>query len=161
MKILDQLKINLLLSLLFAISLICTALFPFISKKFGFEFLDAFYYPLEVTNIINSMSAEMLRMHTIATLTLDVIYPLAYGLFFVGLVSRLSSNKKLILIPLILIFVDLAEGINQVVLLNLLITDTLLLLKASLTLIKFALLIISILMVTTLLFKQKNKRSNF
>lgn len=154
MKILSHLKTNFILTLLFLISLICGILFPVISKKFGFEFLDAFYHPIEVTNIVNSMSPKMLRMHTIATLTLDVIYPFAYGLFFIGLISRLSSKIKLIFIPLTLIFVDILEGINQVVLLNWFISDSLLFFKASLTLIKFTLLILSILLVITLLIKR-------
>ncbi|RMD80983.1 MAG: hypothetical protein D6815_12880 [Candidatus Dadabacteria bacterium] len=51
------------------------------------------------------------RVHLLATATLDLAFPVAYVLFFAGLVERLSGRaSSLILVPAVLGAVDLCEN---------------------------------------------------
>ena len=64
---------------------------------------------------LNEMSSDQRSAHFNATVTLDTIYPLAYGGLFIGLLSRLSWSWRWILIcvPIIAVLSDYAENTIQ------------------------------------------------
>jgi hypothetical protein len=102
--------------LLFIATLSITAGFPAISNVWGVIFIDGISSPDEVRIVIAQMTAEQKIVHAWATATLDVAYPLAYGLFFAGTALRFFTKYGLYLaaLPLIAIPVDLIEGVVQI-----------------------------------------------
>lgn len=64
---------------------------------------------------LNEMSPDQRKTHFYATVTLDVIYPIAYGGLFIGLLSRLAWSWRWILIcvPIIGALSDYAENAIQ------------------------------------------------
>ncbi|MFT6437772.1 MAG: hypothetical protein ACJAVI_005853 [Candidatus Azotimanducaceae bacterium] len=119
---LEKITTNRALWLLFIATLTITAGFPAVSNIWGVMFIDGISSPDEVRIVISQMSAEQKIVHAWVTATLDVAYPLSYGLFFAGTALRFFSKYGLYLatLPLIAIPVDLIEGVVQVLAL----TDT-------------------------------------
>ena len=91
------------------------------------------------------MSVLQVSIHLWVTMTLDVIFPLAYGFLFFGiLLNNLEDQWKfLAILPLILIAADLAEGIFQIQLLKAETTKMMIVsYKNNITLIKYFLFLI-------------------
>jgi len=86
-------------------------------------------------------------IHLWVTMTLDVIFPLAYGFLFFGILSKNLEGKWkfLAVLPLILIAADLTEGIFQIQLLKAETTEMIVVsYKNKITLIKYFLFLICI-----------------
>jgi len=64
---------------------------------------------------LTEMSPDQRSTHFYATVTLDVLYPLAYGGLFIGLLSRLAWSWRwlLICVPIIGAIADYAENTVQ------------------------------------------------
>ena len=128
------------------LSFICICAFLFIGNRFEINYLDQEYLDQRILFILENMSAFQASIHLWVTMTLDVIFPLAYGFLFFGiLLSNLESQWKfLCVLPLMLIGVDLIEGIFQIWLLKaetaemMLVSD-----KNKFTLMKYFLFLIS------------------
>ena len=91
------------------------------------------------------MSALQASIHLWVTMTLDVVFPLAYGFLFFGiLLNNLEGQWRfLAVLPLILIAADLTEGIFQIQLLKAETTEMMIVsYKNKITLIKYFLFLI-------------------
>lgn len=102
--------------MLFAATLLNTLAFPLLAAAFDVTFVDALSVPQEVREVIAQMSSSQQVAHAWITGTLDVTYPLVYGLFFAGsaLCFFPGIGKWLALPILLAIPVDLAEGVVQI-----------------------------------------------
>lgn len=93
-----------------------------VSNTYGFEFLDTMWSGNEVLNAVLQMTQEQKHMHKLATITLDVAFPIAYSALFAGMTLRYfagSSFMEFLLLPAILVLpIDLIEGGVQMLLLN-------------------------------------------
>ena len=85
-----------------------------------FSLIDLISDPEMVRSQVEAMTREQRMIHAWTTVTLDVIYPLAYGPLFAGLALRYLGRAG----PFIAIFAgiaviaDLVEGFTQVVILH-------------------------------------------
>jgi hypothetical protein len=94
--------------------LLLTGVFVGLSHS-GFPFIDFLKDPAEVRAAIAAMSPEQRQMHSVLTATLDVAYPLSFGLLFAGLIWRFFGPAKwLALVALLVTPVDIAEGAVQI-----------------------------------------------
>ena len=102
------------------LSFICICAFLFIGNRFEINYLDQEYLDERVLFILENMSAFQASIHLWVTMTLDVIFPLAYGFLFFGiLLKNLEGQWRfLAVLPLILITADLTEGVFQIQLLK-------------------------------------------
>ena len=102
------------------LSFVCICAFLFIGNRFEINYLDQEYLNQRVLFVLENMSALQVSIHIWVTMTLDVIFPLAYGFLFFGiLLNNLEGQWKfLAVLPLILIAADLTEGIFQIQLLK-------------------------------------------
>jgi hypothetical protein len=107
---------------LFAATVVLTALFPFVSAHFDIILIDGISSPQSTREIIAGFSPGQRTAHAWITGTLDVAYPLAYGLLFAGAGLQFfpTAGRYLALAPLVCIPVDLLEGLVQILAL----TDT-------------------------------------
>ena len=117
-----------------------TATFPPLAQHFDLTLLDGISSPQLARETIAGFSADQRIAHAWITGTLDVAYPLAYGLLFAGATRRFfpRAGKYLALPPLLVIPVDLFEGLIQI--LALLAMADWLALKAAVTPLKLLLL---------------------
>ena len=129
------------------LSFVCICAFLFIGYRFGINYLDQEYLDQRVFFILENMSALQASIHLWVTMTLDVIFPLAYGILFFGILSKNLEGKWkfLAVLPLILIAADLTEGIFQIQLLKAETTEMIVVsYKNKITLIKYFLFLICI-----------------
>ncbi len=127
------------------LSFVCICAFLFIGNRFEINYLDQEYLDQRVFFILENMSVLQVSIHLWVTMTLDVIFPLAYGFLFFGiLLNNLEDQWKfLAILPLILIAADLAEGIFQIQLLKAETTRMMIVsYKNNITLIKYFLFLI-------------------
>ncbi len=106
------------LAVTFASTLVMTVLFGVVMLVWDFELIDEMYRADVIAAHVRAMSAEQRTVHAWMTATLDVAYPLAYGAFFLGAALRFFDHRWLALPALLVVPVDLAEGVTQVLLLN-------------------------------------------
>ena len=126
------------------LSFVCICAFLLIGNSFEINYLDQEYLDQRVLFILEDTSALQASIHLWVTMTLDVIFPIAYGFLFFGiLLSNLEGQWKfLAILPLILIAADLTEGIFQIQLLKAEATEMIMVsYKNKITLIKYFLLI--------------------
>ena len=127
------------------LSFVCICGFLFIGYRFGINYLDQEYLDQRVFFILENMSALQASIHLWVTMTLDVVFPLAYGFLFFGiLLNNLEGQWRfLAVLPLILIAADLTEGIFQIQLLKAETTEMMIVsYKNKITLIKYFLFLI-------------------
>ena len=127
------------------LSFVCICAFLFVGNKFEINYLDQEYLDQRVLFILENMSTLQASIHLWVTMTLDVIFPLAYGFLFFGiLLNNLEGQWKfLAVLALILIAVDLTEGIFQIQLLKAETTEMMIVsYKNKITLIKYFLFLI-------------------
>ncbi len=101
---------------LFAATVVITLLFPLLAGIWQLTLVDPISAPDAVRAVIGSMSQEQKTAHAWITATLDVAYPLAYGLLFAGVALHFFERygAYLALAGLLAIPVDLFEGVVQV-----------------------------------------------
>ena len=127
------------------LSFVCICAFLFIGYRFGINYLDQEYLDQRVFFTLENMSALQASIHLWVTMTLDVVFPLAYGFLFFGiLLNNLEGQWRfLAVLPLILIAADLTEGIFQIQLLKAQTTEMMIVsYKNKITLIKYFLFLI-------------------
>ncbi|MDE2759697.1 MAG: hypothetical protein OXH90_05280 [Paracoccaceae bacterium] len=78
--------------------------------------LDVLMTGFEARERLAGMTSDQIRIHLIGTATIDMLYPVAYGIFFSGLLYRLSGSwqKTLPILPLIGAGFDLTENLVQI-----------------------------------------------
>lgn len=106
--------------LLLAITLITTVSFGVVMHIWDFLLIDEMYDAEQISAHISALSAEQKQVHIWTTATLDVLYPLVYGLLFAGVALKaFGKNGLLLALPsLLCIPADLSEGFAQVMLLS-------------------------------------------
>ena len=127
------------------LSFVCICAFLFIGNRFEINYLDQEYLDQRIIFILKNMTVLQVSIHLWVTMTLDVIFPIAYGFLFFGiLLSNLDGQWKfLAVLPLILIAADLTEGIFQIQLLKAETTEMMIVsYKNKITLIKYFLFLI-------------------
>ena len=124
---------------LFTATILITLSFPLVSRLWDLTLIDAISSPNLVREVMAGMTVGQKVAHAWVTATLDVAYPIVYGGLFAGVALRFFPvNGRYLSIPALLVIpVDLAEGIVQVLAL----TETIdwLMLKAFLTPLKMIL----------------------
>jgi len=85
-----------------------------------FEIIDEIYDARKLTDHLAAMTAEQKHVHAWTTGTLDVAYPFAYGILFIGMALRHfgKAGPFLALFPTLCIPVDLLEGLIQIKILS-------------------------------------------
>ena len=127
---------------LFALFVIETISFGLVMAIWDFGIIDEMSDPEKIQRHIDNMSQSQRMTHAWMTGTLDVAYPLTYGALFAGL--SLRAFRPSFAIPAFAVIpTDLSEGVVQILLLTG--NDQLLWLKAYITPLKFALIIIALL----------------
>lgn len=116
----DMLTRPKVLWLLFGATLAMTIAFGLVMKIWQFELIDEMYLPDQIKAHLASLTPSQKYVHAWVTATLDVAYPLAYGGFFIGMALRFFGRYGawLALPGVLVIPVDLAEGLVQILLLN-------------------------------------------
>lgn len=96
-----------------------TLSFVLVSSVFGFSFIDHLWTPGKVLVALEDMTTTQKIAHAVATATLDVAYPFAYGSLLAGLIFRYFSKLGGLLVwpALLVIPTDLAEGFVQILIL--------------------------------------------
>ena len=127
------------------LSFVCICAFLFIGNRFEINYLDQEYLDQRIIFILKNMTVLQVSIHLWVTMTLDVIFPIAYGFLFFGiLLKNLEGQWRfLAVLPLILITADLTEGIFQIQLLKAETTEMMkVIYKNKITLIKYFLFLI-------------------
>jgi len=106
--------------ILLAAAVLMTVGFSVVADTFQFSILDELYDAEEIRARLAVMTPDQKQAHRWMTGTLDVLYPLVYGAFFIGMALRfLGRFGPLLALPgIVVIPVDLAEGVVQILLLN-------------------------------------------
>jgi len=101
---------------LFIATVLITASFPIASQYYDLTLVDGISSPDVTRQVIAEFSEGQRTAHAWITATLDVAYPLAYGLLFAGVSLRFFPvlGRYLAVAPLVCIPVDLFEGLVQV-----------------------------------------------
>jgi len=112
---------NLLISL--AGMLLCLVFFGALERTLGAGILDLMpsYSMNEVQARFEIYGADGRRLYALASVSLDLLFPISYSCFFIGIIIRLvESNilKWLVVIPMMLASVDLLENIQFCIMLN-------------------------------------------
>ena len=90
-------------------------MFQFLAPIWELRLIDSISAPDEVRAVIAGFSAEQRTAHAWITATLDVAFPLAYGLLFAGSAIRFFPNLTFLALPgFAVIPVDCVEGAVQV-----------------------------------------------
>jgi hypothetical protein len=128
----------------FITTLLLSVVFQVVVDVWQLTLLDMMFDAERLKVAIASMTQQQRFVHVIVTATLDVIYPLAYGGFFIGAAFKFfpKMGSGLAVPSMMLILVDWFEGVIQIMAL----TDIAqwLEFKAQLTIMKYGLLIIAI-----------------
>ena len=100
----------------FILGVLLTILFQVIAAQYNLVLLDGISDPQTAREIIATMTAQQRSVHVWVTSTLDVAYPITYGIFFAGTALKLyPANGKYLAWPaLICVPIDLLEGVIQV-----------------------------------------------
>ncbi len=100
----------------FILVVVMTVVFQIISGQYNLVLLDSLSDPTEVRNMLANMTEQQRSVHVWVTSTLDVAYPIAYGIFFAGSAYKFFPvyGKYLALPALICVPVDIIEGLIQV-----------------------------------------------
>jgi len=100
--------------------MVMSLVFVWVMWRWGFIIIDEIYQPEVLQAHLDEMSDKQKSVHAIMTGTLDVAYPFAYGVFFMGMSLRFLGKwgPWLALPALLCIPVDLIEGVIQILLLN-------------------------------------------
>ena len=85
-----------------------------------FGIIDEMYKPDQIIAHIDALTPVQRKAHAWMTGTLDVVYPFAYGSFFIGMAKRhFIKHGNWLAIPSVLVIpFDLFEGLTQIILLN-------------------------------------------
>jgi len=59
-----------------------------VMKIWNFEIIDEIYDPAKLTTHLSHLTDEQKRVHAWTTGTLDVAYPFAYGILFIGMALK-------------------------------------------------------------------------
>lgn len=102
----------------FVSTLVMTALFGLIMLIWDFKLIDEMYRADEIEAHVRAMSSTQRTVHAWMTGTLDVLYPLTYGGFFIGAALRFFDRRWLVIPSVLVIPTDLAEGATQLLILN-------------------------------------------
>ena len=104
----------------FIASTVLTISFGIVMQVWQFQIIDEIYEPSEVKAHIAALTQTQKMVHAWVTATLDVAYPFAYGGLFIGMSLRFFDRIGfwLALPSALVILVDLAEGVVQVLLLT-------------------------------------------
>lgn len=111
------------LLLSFVATFICIMIFGQVVERLGTSLLDSYetYDYAEVMRVFMVYGAEGRTLYAISALTLDTIFPLAYGAFFAGLLMRFRIHRWAIIAVYVLLLgllVDFAENIQFALLLT-------------------------------------------
>ena len=120
MKSVNALAANRLLWTFFVLTLLISLMFPLVADLWRLSLLDTISDPAKVREAIAMMSEDQRLAHSWITATLDVVYPIVYGIFFIGCAYAFYGRfGQFLAIPLVvLVAADLAEGLVQVFALN-------------------------------------------
>ncbi|NRB40842.1 MAG: hypothetical protein HRU20_20620 [Pseudomonadales bacterium] len=105
-----------ILNITFTATVILTLVFFALTFLLDLTFIDPISDPDSVREIIAAMTAEQRTAHAWITATVDILYPLAYGLLFAGAAIKYFSRAGfyLALPALLAIPADLIEGLIQI-----------------------------------------------
>ena len=103
------------LIILFVVMLLIGAGFYFVMEAIDGPLLDMIASGEAAMVRLNGMDVYQRTAHFRATVTLDIAFPLVYGMFFIGLLSRLAWRWRWVLIwvPLVAMLADLSENLLQ------------------------------------------------
>lgn len=123
----------------FIAALLIGASFYFVLEAIDGDLLDMIWSGEGAISRLIEMTDRQREVHLLGTVTLDVLYPIAYGGLLVGLLCRLAWNWRwaLILVPIATVLCDFSENTVQAMALNGH-TQDILLVKDIVTPIKFA-----------------------
>jgi len=101
-------------------TLALTLCFGIVMYVGGFGIIDEMYNVRDIEDHIKAMEPAQRSAHAWLTGTVDVIYPFAYGAFFIGIAIRYFGRfGPLLALPSLLVIpADLTEGYAQVMLLT-------------------------------------------
>lgn len=96
-------------------ALVCTGLFQWLSQIYQLQLLDAMWIPEQARSAIATMSEAQRSAHIWITGTLDVVYPMLYGLFFINAGCRYwpKLTRWIVRLCALLVLSDLLEGVVQ------------------------------------------------
>ena len=102
--------------MLLAATVLLTYAFQFLAGQLGIVFIDNMSSPDDAMAAIAGFTADQRSAHAWITGTVDVAYPLAYGLFFAGTALHFFPNAgRYLCWPLLAVIpVDLLEGLVQI-----------------------------------------------
>jgi len=131
----------------FTAMLLIGAGFGWFADSFGGTLLDEQMSGAAAQTLLDKLTAEQQDAHFWITVLLDTAYPIAYGAFFIGLLSRLSGDHRSWAIwpSAIGVDCDFAENITQALALSG--NTNWLWLKDFLTPLKFGCLIVGVLLI--------------
>jgi hypothetical protein len=121
---------------LLIISIILAIIIYAIAQIWRISLLDCAITSSQVQAVINDLNDQQIIIHAWVSSTLDIIFPIVYGLFFIGCSLKAFPGRRYLIMPGILASsADIFEGIVQ----SLFLFDVinLLVLKVILTPIKF------------------------
>ena len=89
------------------LSFVCICAFLFVGNKFEINYLDQEYLDQRVLFILENMSTLQASIHLWVTMTLDVIFPLAYGFLFLGiLLNNLEGQWRFLAVLALILIVS-------------------------------------------------------
>ncbi len=108
------------LTFLLGMAIAFTISFGVIAKLSDIRFLDGMAMPGEVLDYVGTLTSKQKMIHSVVTGSLDVLYPLTYGALLAGVVLRyMDDPHPAWLLPAVLVIpVDLVEGVIQIMILN-------------------------------------------
>ena len=100
--------------------LVVSLCFVAVMMVWDFLVIDEYFVGQDILDGLASLNHTQKQVHIIATMTLDVIYPFAYGIFQAGMAYRYLGKLGRYIAPLSLVCIpiDLIEGFVQVMLLS-------------------------------------------
>ncbi len=118
------------------------------------------YTSKEAYNILAKYNSEELKQYFIVELTVDLIYPIIYTMFFSFLIFKLSKKSYLSLLPLLILLSDYFENIGIAIIIDYYPQKmpSFVTLISSFTTLKWTLVAISILIIFALLIQKLLKR---
>ncbi len=104
----------------FIATVVMTVGFVTIMRIWDFEIIDEMWNRQAIIDHVRNMTATQRAVHAWTTGTLDVAYPIAYSILFIGVALRFFPRVgPWLALPSILVApVDLIEGFSQVMILN-------------------------------------------
>jgi len=121
------------------------------------------YSSEEAYNILAKYNDEELKKYIIGELTVELVYPIVYTLFFSFFIFKLSKKNTFLFLPLLIMFSDYFENIGIVTIINYcpqklpnIVTLTSLFTSLKWILIAITILLILVMLITKL-YKQKEE----